>query len=157
MKDAFKNRDEFRTAFEHLKVTLRPVTQILERFERNSRNRSDTYIFWDNYLEMEQLLLECVASERERDIKSHINAFADMLSYDFACNHINYARWGSVYIAEMHQLEETRPGVFAEFLDGKHTINRSTQESRYFSRVWSDKAIEQSISRDCGNLGGLTD
>ena len=156
MKDAFNNKDVFRTAFEHLKATLCPVTQLLERFERNSRNRSDTYVFWDNYLEMVQLLLEYVASEREGDIKSHINAFADMLSYDFACNHLNYARWGSVYIAEMHQLEETHPDVFAEFLDGKHKISRSTQESRYFSRVWSDMAIEQSINRDCGTLGGLT-
>ena len=71
MKDSFNNKDEFRTAFEHLKVTLRPVTQILERFERNSRNRSDTYVFWDNYLEMVQLLLEHVASEREREISNH--------------------------------------------------------------------------------------
>ena len=71
MKDAFNNKDEFRTAFEHLKVTLRPVTQILERFERNSRNRSNTYVFWDNYLEMVQLLLEYVASEREREISNH--------------------------------------------------------------------------------------
>ena len=90
MKDAFNNNDEFLTAFEHLKVTLCPVTQILERFERNSRNRSDTYVFWDNYLEMVQLLLEYVASKREGDIKSHIIAFANMLSYDFACNHLNY-------------------------------------------------------------------
>ena len=56
----------------------------------------------------------------------------------------------------MHQLEETHPDVFAEFLDGKHTISQSTQESRNFSRVWSDMTIEQSISRDCGTLGGLT-
>ena len=96
MKNAFNNKDEFRTAFEHLKVTLRPVTQIVQRFERNSRNRSDTYVFSDNYLEMEQVLLEYVASEREGDMKSQINAFADMLSYNFACNHLNYARWGSV-------------------------------------------------------------
>ena len=79
-----------------------------------------------------------------------------MLSYDFACNHLNYSRWGSVYIAEMHQLEETHQDVFVEFLDGKHTISRSTQKSRYLSRVWSDMAIEQSISLDCGTLGGLT-
>ena len=65
--------------------------------------------------------------------------------------------WGSVCIVEMHQLEETHPDVFAEFLDGKHTISRSTQESRYFSCVWSDMAIEQSINRDCGTLGGLTE
>ena len=96
---------------------------------------------------MVQLLLEYVASYREGDIKSRINAFADMLSYDFACNHLNYARWGSLYITEMHQLEETHLDVFAEFLDGKHTISRSTQESRYFSRVWSDMAIEQSINQ----------
>ena len=67
MKDAFNNKDEFRTSFEHLKVTLRPVTQILERFQRNSRNRSETYVFWDNYLEMVQLVSEYVASERERE------------------------------------------------------------------------------------------
>ena len=143
-------------ALEHLKITLRPVTQILETFERHSRNRSDTYLFWDNYLSMVQLLLEYVASEREGDIKSHINAFADMLSYDFACNHLNYAYWESVYITEMHQLEETHPDVVAEFLDGKHTISRSAQESRYFFGVWSDLAIEQSINRDCRTLGGLT-
>ena len=104
MKDTFNNKDEFRTAFERLKVTLRPVTQILERLERNSGNRSDTYVFWNNYLEMVQLLLEYVASEKKVDIKSRINAFADMLFYDFTCNHLNYAHWGSVYIADMHQL-----------------------------------------------------
>ena len=65
IKDAFNNKDEFRTAFEHLKVTLRPVTQMLERFERNSINRSDTYVFWNNYLEMVQLL------PREREISNH--------------------------------------------------------------------------------------
>ena len=92
---------------------------------------------------------------RERDIKSHINAFADMLSYDFACNHLNYAHWGSVYIAEMHQLEETHPNVFAKFLDGNHTISWSIQKSRYFSYVLLDMAIEQSINHDCGTLGGL--
>ena len=91
---------------------------------------------------------------REKEISNpHINAFADMLSYDLACNHLNYARWGSVYVAEMHQLEETHPDVFAEILDGKHTISKSTQESRYFSRVWSDMVIEQSIHRDCGLTG----
>ena len=35
-------------------------------------------------------------------------------------------------------------------------ISWSDQESRYFSSVWSDMAIEKSISRDCGTLGGLT-
>ena len=42
MKDTFNNKDEFCTAFENLKVTLRPVTQILDRFERNSTLKSDT-------------------------------------------------------------------------------------------------------------------
>ena len=79
-----------------------------------------------------------------------------MLSYDFACNHLNYAYSGSVYIAKMHQVEETHQDIFAEFLDGKHMISRSTQESRYFSHVWSDMAIEQSINRDCGTPCGLT-
>ena len=156
MKDAFTNKDEFRTAFEHLKVTLSPVTQILERSERNSRNRSDTYVFWDNYLEMVQLLLEYVASERVGDMKSHVNAFADMLSYDFACNHLN-TPVGNLCISQkcISSWKHTQMSLQNSLTGSTRSVGRSTQESRYFSSVWSDMAIEQSINRDCGTLGGL--
>ena len=43
------------------------------------------------------------------------------------------------------------------FLNGKHIINQSVQEEKYFSGVWSDiRQNEQLINRDCGALGGLT-
>ena len=156
MADASENKENLSTALNELTVALHPIIELIRTFEETCIKHSDTFAFWENYLQMVKLLLAYIASERNGDIKGHINTFSNMLAYDFACNHLNYARWGSVYIAEMHLLEELHPEIFEEFLNGKHIINRSLQEEKYFSGVWSDMAIEQSINRDCGSLGGLT-
>ena len=124
---------------------------------RKNASNIQTLAFWKNYIQMVKLLLVCIASERNGDIRCHINTFSNTLAYDFACNRLNYACWESVYIAEMLLLEELHLEISEEFFNGKHIINRSVQEEKYFSGVWSVMAIEQSISRDCGALDGLTD
>ena len=72
---------------------------------------------------MVKLLLAYIASGRNGDGKGHINTFSNMLAYNVPCNHLNYARWGSVYIEEMHMLEDMHPEISVEFLNGKHIIN----------------------------------
>ena len=96
---------------------------MIRTFEEASIKHSDTFAFWEYYLQMVKLLLVCIASERNGDIKGHINTFSNMLAYDFTCNHLNYAHVDSVYIAEMHNLEELHPEISEEFLNGKHIIN----------------------------------
>ena len=82
---------------------------------------------WKNHIYMVKLLLTYITSEINGDIRGHINTFSNILACHFACNHLNYARWGSAYIAEMHLLEELHPEIFEEFLNGKRIINRSVQ------------------------------
>ena len=154
--DASGNKENLTTALNELTIAVRPVVELIRTFEEKCIKHSDTFAFWKNYIQMVKLLLAYIASERNGDTGGHINTFSNMLAYDFACNHLNCSRWGSVYIVEMHLLEELHPEIFEEFLNGKHIINRSAQEEKYFSGVWPDMAIEQSISRDCGALGGLT-
>ena len=118
--------------------------------------RSKTFQFWDRYLCMVSLLLDYVAAERDSRVDLHIESFAEMLVYDFVCNHQNYARWGTVYVAEMHIFQEEHPDIYEKFKERKHTIHRSSDPDKCFSGVWSDMGIEQSINKDCGTIGGLT-
>ena len=106
---------------------------------------------------MVQLLLEYVASERERDIKSHINAFADMLSYDFACNHLNYARWDLCISQKCNNSRKHTQMSLQNSLTGSTRsvgLLRKVDISPVFGQTW--RLNNQSINRDCGTLGGLT-
>ena len=112
--------------------------------------------FWNLYLKLVQLLLDYVSTERNSNIPLHLETFANILPFDFTCNRKNYARWGSVYIAEVHKLQTDHPDVLQIFLIGHHTIHKADRDENKFSSVWSDMAIEQSPNRYCGKLEGLT-
>ena len=135
-----------------------PLMSLLEEFSTTESLRSKTFQFWDRYLHLVSLLLDYAAAERDSKVDLHIEAFAEMLVYDFVCNHQNYPRWGRVYVAEMHILQEERLDIFEKFREGKHTrcIRRSADPEKCFGGVLSDMGIEQSINRDCGTIGGLT-
>ena len=120
---------------------LSPLISLFDKFSEIEGLRSKTFQFWDRYLCMVSLLLDYVAAERDSRVDLHIESFAEMLVYDFVCNHQNYARWGTVY---------------EKFKERKHTIHRSPDPDKCFSGVWSDMGIEQSINKDCGTIGGLT-
>ena len=120
---------------------LSSLISLFDEFSEIEGLRSKTFQFWDRYLCMVSLLLDYVAAERDSRVDLHIESFAEMLVYDFVCNHQNYARWGTVY---------------EKFKERKHTIHRSPDPDKCFSGVWSDIGIEQSVNKDCGTIGGLT-
>ena len=135
---------------------LSPLISLFDEFSEIEGLRSKTFQFWDRYLCMVSLLLDYVAAERDSRVDLHLESFAEMLFYDFVCNHHNYARRGTVYVAEMHIFQEEHPDIYEKFKERKHTIHRSPDPDKCFSGVWSDMGIEQSINKDCGTIGGLT-
>ena len=135
---------------------LSPLISLFDEFSETEGLRSKTFQFWDRYLRMVSLLLDYVPAERDSRVDLHIESFAEMLVYDFVCNHQNYARWGTVYVAEMHIFREQHPDIYKKFKEHKHMIHRSPDPDKCFSGVWSDMGIEQSINKDCGTIGGLT-
>ena len=72
-----------------------------------------------------ELSLNYIKAERIPDWQLHLACCADIISYAFAYDHQNYARWGPVYLAEMLLLPETAPEVHAMFESGKHVVRRS--------------------------------
>ena len=71
----------------------------------------------------------------------------------FALDHHNYARWLPAHINEMSQLQQNHPSVYAEFLKGKFSVQKS---NRKFSRIAADQNHEQmnaKIKRVGGAIG----
>ena len=66
--------------------------------------------------------------------KLHLSAFRMMLPYFHRFGHTNYAKWGAVYIAQMHMLP---PDMSEEFQQGNFVvrIGKST-----FNQVDSDQS-----------------
>ena len=63
-------------------------------------------------------------------------------------------RYATAYWLEMAGLEETHPWVHGQLMEkGSWTVQRS--DSRAFSSIAADQAIEQTLNRDSKTSGGL--
>ena len=128
------------------------VVHYLKEFRQRSRSVSDTFAYWDDFISMVEILLRFVRGERDGIWDLHLGALSDMLPYFFAYDHINYARWVTIYYSDMKSLAQTAPEVYDEFVAGNHLIKRAAGS---FNQVWTDLALEQSINRDSKTKGGL--
>ena len=60
--------------------------------------------FWWSYMQMVHILLLYTRAQRDDIWYLHLHAFQSMLPYFMRYNQTNYARWGTIYLNEMHQL-----------------------------------------------------
>ncbi len=75
-----------------------------------------------------------------------------MLPFLFRYDHVNYARWGTVYLAEMSVLP---PDVLHEFQEGNFVVKRT---HRRFNQVSADQSTEwlNAIGKKSDGLVGIT-
>ena len=75
-----------------------------------------------------------------------------MIPYFFAYDHTNYARWGTIYLAEMSQLPKE---VENEFMNGNFVVRLGKQK---FNQVDPDQAQEwlNAVGKKAGGITGLT-
>lgn len=129
-----------------------------ERFDKilkdfiASKSDDVNFIFWWNYMDMVSILLQFTRAQRDGIWDLHIHSFTLMLPYFMRYDHLNYARWGPVYIAEMHQLPEP---VLLEFRKGNFVVKRSAQK---FNQVDPDQAMEwiNGTGKKGGGIIGIT-
>ena len=97
-----------------------------ERFHRllqdfvESKSNDVNFVFWWRYMDMVSIILQFTRAQRDGIWDLHLYAFSLMLPYFMRYDHLNYARWGPVYLAEMHQLPEP---VLSEFQRGNFVVN----------------------------------
>ena len=131
---------------------LRELSTLFKTFKEKTRAASKTFLFWEQYIEMVDILLQFIKAERSGNWDLYLSALAEMTPHFFAMDRPNYARWLPVYIADMNMLESSHPKVHEEFLAGNFSVSRSGHP---FSQVSTDMALEQSINADSKSKGGI--
>ena len=131
---------------------LKEKEQDFKQFITDGKKASHTFHLWTQYIEDVQNALDYIAAEKIPSWHQHLQCFADICDYAFAYDRQNYARWGPVYLAEMHLLQETAPEIYTEFQRGKHVVTRSSKSR--FNSVWSDLGLEQSVVKDTKSRQG---
>ena len=119
------------------------------RCKANSDNPN--FKLWSSYMSMFEILLDFIRAEREGNWNLHLEAFAAMLPWLTIYDHTNYAKWGPVYLAEMKNLENNAPEVYAEFMNGNFVVKRS---KRRFNQVPANQAAEW-INKTCKMQNGI--
>lgn len=124
------------------------------------------------------ILLMFVRATRQVDWELHLSAFRRMLPWFYACDKVNYARYGTAYWLEMKSLETTHPGLLlytkmslpcfckknynhvSAILTGilselSSNFSVQRQNNHGFAAVSCDQTIEQTVNRDSKTKGGL--
>ena len=101
---------------------------------------------------MVSILLCFTRAQRDGSWDLHLYAFKRMLPFLFRYNHVNYARWGTVYLTYMSVLP---PEVLHEFQEGNVVVKR---RDRRFNQVSADQCTEwlNTIGNKSGGLVGIT-
>lgn len=120
-----KNREGSK---KHLDAFLCSSSKIVKNFitfRSEMGTKSETFKFWDNFVEMVRVLKDLVRADRESDWGLHLRSVQPLLPLFAGCDRINYLRWASVYLKDMRQLPQVAPIVHQNFKAGKFVVKRT--------------------------------
>ena len=102
-----------------------PLT--FDDFHAKRRSESPQVQFWNMVLDME---LANIPPDpfHEGDFEQYREALSDLISYFFANNNTNYARWLPMHLKDMMSLDQQHPEVGKEFRKGNFVIHKSERE-----------------------------
>lgn len=147
------NYEELMESEELQKFVSSPTKQSLDSLSKNHKDVIDeihkyeasllngslgpTASVWSSFLQMVQILLDFARSVKLGDWKLHLQATEYMLSWMFAYDRPNYARFLTYYLVTMTKLPETHPAVHQQFEAGHFSVRR--QHGR-FNKIPIDQA-----------------
>ncbi|XP_077968888.1 uncharacterized protein LOC144422864 [Styela clava] len=122
-------------------------------FIEHQSKMNKTFSLWSSYIDMVELLLQFIRATRDGLWDLHLATLHKMLPWFFAYDHINYARYVSVYLSEMENLSSSHPEIYQYLKQGNFSVQRHAQYG--FSQIACDQLIEQTLNRDSKTRGGI--
>ena len=112
--------------------------------------------FWNLVLQLELLFFEYVKSLRTGNFALYVETIELLLPWMFVLDHHHYARWLSVHVRDMKNLETNNPDIYQEFCKGKFVVKKT---NRSFSLMALDQNHEQenALIKGAGGAIGLTE
>ena len=78
--------------------------------------------YWFTVIDMELILFMFVKSLRESNFDLFIRCIEQMMPWMHSLDHVNYARWMSVFLGDMKALPSTNKEIYNEFCKGNFTV-----------------------------------
>ena len=79
--------------FSELQEEMQSLTAPFEEFISLGISKTEVLEFWNEYVEIVNLLLKFIAAERNSNWQEHLSASTEMAPYDRAFDHPQYFRW----------------------------------------------------------------
>jgi len=104
------------------------------------------------YMKQVTVLLQFQHATRKGNGFLYLAALEKLCVYFFAYNRLDFAQNIPEYIARMHELKNTDPDIWQEFVNGDFSVNTSNNVP--FKRVGVDQAMEH-LSKCTKGQGGI--
>lgn len=135
-------------------VFLSTMEQFQAYCEHLRSNNGPLSAFWMSYVDMVGgTLLGLIRASREGDWNAHKASVRRMITWCFAYDRQNYARYLPVYFAEMSQLSNEHPEVYQHYIEGEFSVQLG--KNNPFGKIPIDQTIEETANRDTKTAGGI--
>ena len=103
ISDGFKYNDTetIVQSLEEVLPLLEDVMELLKEYDNSEHAEDPTYTFWRQYMELVGILLRFTCAIRDGNWHLYKSSFLEMLPWFAALDHVNYMRWGIVYLTDM--------------------------------------------------------
>lgn len=88
----------------------------------NIRDSGELAKFWLTFIDMATVLLNTIYATQTGDWDLLIESLREMIPFTFGYDRIHYARYLTVMVAEMTNLEFINPNIYAEFQKGHFSV-----------------------------------
>ena len=112
--------------------------------------------YWYKVFNLELLFLQFLRSQREANFLLYVETLGKIIPWMFALDHIHYARWLTVHVIDLLQLQNRCPDVHADFFGGNFVTQKTSHK---FSALAHDQVHEQqnAIVKGDGGIIGITE
>ena len=114
------------------------------------------FAYWNKVFNLELLLLQFLRRQREANFLLYVQTLGKIIPWMFALDHIHYARWLTVRVIYLLQLQSRCPDVYADFVGGNFVTRKTSHK---FSSLAHDEVHEQqnAIVKGDGGIIGITE
>ena len=147
-----RNSDEFQTLINS--PDFQKYRDQLYDYQEAECQRSEMWRFWNGFLSMVDNILSIPCATRAGHWILYIELIHGFLPWAFACDRQNYARYLTLHLMEMVNVEENHRCIYDDFMEGNFSVQMP--DNNTFGRLEADKLIETTINKDTKTLGGTT-
>ena len=100
------------------------LTSKFETFVSQKQSQSAMFTFFWSYVDLILTLLNFIRASRQGLWLLHLSSLEKLCGLFFSQNRLKYAQYIPEYIAKMHELENSDPSIWQEFLQGNFCVEK---------------------------------